>query len=343
MTTLRHRQHQHREQERKQQSRTSSSIRTSTRILQCLLLIVGLTLIINLSREKFINNELLPAVILQQNAAETTTTPTTTTTTTTTTTSSTWKTLIKAMKPAIRAAKAKLVAGLKKEGECALETPLCHFSDLQPLPFPSNMVQRGNGESEKTMMTGMDMLNGEACIVYGVGISTDSAFEQTMATRNCQVFAFDCTITEEAASVKNMNFTFLPICIGDDTASQHIGNTWKGVNQKDTVRIFQPLAQVMSNLHHTHIDFLKFDTEGNEWTMFESILTAPFLPRQLNFEMHLEGALPASVPPIMVKGKRRFKVNEVILRFMDVGYGIVSIEPNPFDPYCADVTLVLMK
>ena len=186
------------------------------------------------------------------------------------------------------------------------------------------MVQQGNGESEKTMMTGIDMLNGEVCIVYGVGISTDSAFEQTMATRNCQVFAFDCTITEEAASVKNMNFTFLPICIGDDTASEHLGNSWKDVNQKDdaAVRIFQPLAQVMSTLNHTHIDFLKFDTEGNEWTMFQSILTAPFLPRQLNFEMHLEGANPGPVPPILVQGKRRSKVNEIILQFMNVGYGI---------------------
>ena len=77
--------------------------------------------------------------------------------------------------------------------------------------------------------------------------------------------------------------------------------------------------------------------------MLESILSAPFLPRQLNFEMHLEGANPGPVPPILVQGKRRSKVNEIILQFMNVGYGIVSIEPNPSDPYCADVTLVLMK
>ena len=316
-----------------QKEKQDCRIQTKSTTQSHLFLIACLTLVVVhfSSPEKFLNHT-LPAEILQQETKEPVM-------------SNTWTTLITTMKPDFEAAKATLKAGLMKEGECTLDNPLCHFSDIKPLPFPSAMVQRGNGESEKTMMTGIDMVNGEACIVYGVGISTDSVFEQHMAAKNCQVFAFDCTITEEAASVKGMNFTFLPICIGDDTASEHLGNSWKDVNQKEAnaVRIFQPLAQVMSTLNHTHIDFLKFDTEGNEWTMFESILSAPFLPRQLNFEMHLEGANPGPVPPILVKGKRRFQVNEVILKFMEVGYGILSLEPNPGDHYCADVTLVLMK
>ena len=49
------------------------------------------------------------------------------------------------------------------------------------------------------MKTGLDMVHSEACIAHGVGTSTDSAFEQTLATKFCQVFAFDCTFTAEAA------------------------------------------------------------------------------------------------------------------------------------------------
>ena len=295
MTTISQQQQQ--QKQRKKWTRAASSVGTMMETLRRILIVSLTLLLVCLLRLKFLDNDLFLAETLPTMTAKTIHTASTSAER-----SSEWKTLIMAMKPFLETAKATLVAGLAKEGECTPETPKCHFSDIQPLPFPPTMVQRGNGESAKTMMTGIDMTNGKACIVYGVGISLDSAFEQRMATMNCQVFAFDCTITAEAASVKGMNFTFQPICIGDESASQHIGSTWKDVNQKDAnvVLNFQSLAQVMSTLKHTHIDFLKFDTEGNEWTMFESILTAPFLPRQLNFEMHLEGALPASVPPILV-------------------------------------------
>jgi hypothetical protein len=254
-----------------------------------------------------------------------------------------WDAVVVAMQPALADAKNRFEEGLEKEAECT--GGLCHFSDIRPLPFPPSMVQRGNGESQKTMLTGILSKEKDDCIVYGIGISTDSSFEQHMATQNCKVFGFDCTITEEADSVKGKDYTFLPICIGDDTASDQLGKGWSLVNQKseNQTRLFQPLSQVMSTLNHTKVDILKFDVEGNEWTLFESILAAPFLPRQLNFELHLMGANPGPVPPALVQGKRRKAVNEVMLRLLEVGYGVVSLEPNPGDRYCAEVTMVLMK
>ena len=254
-----------------------------------------------------------------------------------------WEAVVVAMQPALADAKQRLEEGLTKEEEC--KGGRCHFSDITPLPFPPSMVQHGNGESEKTTLTGILSQKKEDCIVYGIGISTDSSFEQRMAIQNCQVFGFDCTITEEADSVKGKDFTFLPICIGEDTASDNLGKTWSITNGKDAnqTRLFQPLSQVMSTLNHTKVDILKFDVEGNEWALMDSVLAAPFLPRQLNFELHLMGAYSGAVPPDLVQGKRRKAVNELMLRLMEAGYGVVSLEPNPGDSYCAEITMVLMK
>ena len=100
----------------------------------------------------------------------------------------------------------------------------------------------------------------------------------------------------------------------------------------------------MNDLGHDQIDYLKFDLEGSEWTIFESILELPHhsLPRQINFEMHTEGASPNAVSPALVKGKRRKAVNEILLRFLDAGYGILDIERNPNDYQCAELTLLLI-
>ena len=258
-----------------------------------------------------------------------------------------WEAVVVAMQPALADAKQRLEKGLEREEECkeGRRRGHCHFSDISPLPFPPSMVQRGNGETEKTTLTGILSQQKDDCIVYGIGISTDSSFEQSMATQNCQVFGFDCTITEEADSVKGKDFTFLPICIGEDTASDHLGKAWSTTNLKDTneIRLFQPLSQVMSTLNHTKVDILKFDVEGNEWALMDSVLAAPFLPRQLNFELHLMGANPGPVPPNLVQGKRRKAVNELMLRLMEAGYGVVSVEWNRFDTFCAEITMVLMK
>ena len=65
-------------------------------------------------------------------------------------------------------------------------------------------------------------------VIYGAGIAGDSNFEQGM-TGDCEVHAFDCTVSREAAVVTGKNFTFHQTCVGD---AQHVSDeTVKVLNQ----------------------------------------------------------------------------------------------------------------
>jgi hypothetical protein len=251
-----------------------------------------------------------------------------------------WSLVMDGLRPAIgpyrATARAKLMAG--RNTSCT--TPRCHFDDIQPfVPLAPPLIWKGDGEADKTMMD-PSLTNKDDCILYGIGIHTDSTFEQAMAPF-CNVHAFDCTITHEQESVKGKDFTFHQLCIGEEEALK--GTNW-GFGDAKTHMKFKTLMQAMKDLGHSRIDYLKFDTEGSEWTIFESILALPKerLPRQLNFEMHTQGAAKHAVPETLVLGKTRGAVNDIMLRFMDVGYGILDFQPNKWDGACAELTLILL-
>jgi len=265
-----------------------------------------------------------------------------------------WSQVIAGLRPAMgpyrEAARNKLTAAIDRDLLCdtvstnkKINWVNCGgdpFSDIEPfVPLAPPIIMKGNGEIQKTIMDPALMNSKEDCLLYAVGISTDSEFEQLMAPF-CTIHAFDCTITEEEPSVKDQDFAFHQICIGN-TQGALIGPTWVKDNR---TLVFNSLQEVMKDLGHDQIDYLKFDVEGSEWTMFESILELPHhtLPRQINFEMHTEGANEGAVSPVLVEGKRRKAVNEVILRFLNVGYCILDMERNPNDGKCAEFTLLLM-
>ena len=265
-----------------------------------------------------------------------------------------WSQVIAGLRPAMgpyrEAARNKLTAAIDRDLLCdtvstnkKINWVNCGgdpFSDIEPfVPLAPPIIMKGNGEIQKTIMDPALMNSKEDCLLYAVGIGPDSQFEQLMAPF-CTTHAFDCTITGEEPTVKDQDFTFHQICIGRAEGAL-IGTSWVSHNQ---TLIFKTLQQVMNDLGHDQIDYLKFDTEGSEWTIFESILELPHhsLPRQINFEMHTEGASPNAVSPALVKGKRRKAVNEILLRFLDAGYGILDIERNPNDYQCAELTLLLI-
>ena len=75
----------------------------------------------------------------------------------------------------------------------------------------------------------------------------------------CTIHAFDCTITEEEPSVKDQDFAFHQICIGN-TQGALIGPTWVKDNR---TLVFNSLQEVMKDLGHDQIDYLKFDVEDD--------------------------------------------------------------------------------
>lgn len=78
--------------------------------------------------------------------------------------------------------------------------------------------------------------------------------------------------------------------------------------------------------------------------LFEDILALPpdRRPMQLSFELHTQGANPGPVKKSLVAGKGHAAVNQLFLRLMDAGYGVVAGEVNVQDDYCAEFVVVRM-
>ena len=202
----------------------------------------------------------------------------------------------------------------------------CIFEDvLISLPYTAPMLGK-KGSYNFASDSDKNILNPELyaskenpCLVYGLGVNTDSQFESRMA-KYCSVHAFDCTTSVKSPSVINQPFKFHQICIGDpiklDEQTEGIAIT--NPNPGRPLH-FKHLEQVMAELGHK-IDIMKFDIEGGEWTLLEYILECPqSAPHQLLFEMHTQGANRQWVPSSIVKNKSKQAVNQKFLCLHDMG------------------------
>jgi len=220
--------------------------------------------------------------------------------------------------------------------------------DLELTPPLIDHIPVELGAPEKGLLggknlVGLDQLkNKKGCLVYSMGVSGNSAFEEAMATTyGCTVHAFDCTVPEDFPSVKNKHFIFHPWCIGED--NKGLDNLQYGNRAGNSGFVFKTLADSMKELGHSSMDLLKFDIEGFEWQLFENELLKDgntVLPNQISFEMHTEGAKPWAVPKENTAGHSNHEVNKVFLEFHKLGYRVVSKELNRHDHACAEFVMV---
>lgn len=177
----------------------------------------------------------------------------------------------------------------------------------------------------------------QPCVVYGIGIANDSAFETLLAGR-CEVHAFDCTVPADFPSVRNKNFTFHPVCIGH---TRGISSTVYGQNaQNESLLRFESLQNVMRRLGHRKVDVMKIDIEGAEWQLLHQLFSSASLPDLLLFELHTEDANQAAVPPDLVARKGKVAVNRLFAKLEQLGYRVFWKETNKGDPACSEFSLL---
>ena len=191
-------------------------------------------------------------------------------------------------------------------------------------------------------------LNG-TCVVYGAGIAYEPSFEINVAKNFvCAVHEFDCTMLDRerlqtfVERQKDIpNLAFHPWCVGemDSDANKKIneGRFVYDMSKLSTKEagVLVRLEEIMDRLGHEDLDVLKFDIEGFEWRLFESILKSKKLPRQMSFELHTRHASRAYVPPPLVAGKGKEAVVELFDRLYSLGYRVVAKALN-LDQRCAE-------
>mmetsp|Transcript_11207 Transcript_11207/g.19187 ORF Transcript_11207/g.19187 Transcript_11207/m.19187 type:complete len:532 (+) Transcript_11207:42-1637(+) len=219
---------------------------------------------------------------------------------------------------------------------------------LPALPLPDKLVRKGSqlGDEDRDVVGPQTLSKlGSECIAYTFGVAYELGYERSLtADYGCTVHAFDCTMLDGKRLMEYLNLisgypnlVFHPWCIGEHKS------TYAGW-ENQTTGVFLGLEEVMTKLGHKAIDLLKFDIEGNEWALFDTLLKTrkDLLPHQLAFEIHTYGAQHSAVPQDLVGDKGERETAELFNRLYDAGYMLTSKAVNVKDPSCAEMLMVRM-
>ena len=207
------------------------------------------------------------------------------------------------------------------------------------LPHSDVHVSDGKGQDDKFFALPILQRKGKDCVVYAAGLAGEARFEMMLSNlTSCEVHGFDCTLRTKQPEWK---FSFHDWCLGKERSFE--SNTYsKDKTSTGESFVFKSLSDVRRDLGHSHIDLLKFDIEGFEWELLDSLLQSDDsdLPSEILFELHTEGANPVFVPSSVVSGKSRTAVNILFLRLFDRGYRVTNVEINNGDSRCAEFALM---
>ena len=200
---------------------------------------------------------------------------------------------------------------------------------------PDGLVRYGVGDGGK-FICGLQKLELQTgCIIYSVGSHYDFGFENDMVAHTpCDVYTFDCTVdakSDHFPKTLDPRIHFAPLCVGHENSTD------------DPNRKFLSLPSLTAMFNHSIIHLLKFDIEGYEFQLVESIFAAylrrpqevdRILPFQISFEIH---SLQAN------NGAVHLSTGDMSLLWTtltDLGYSVISRENNPGCGICAEFTMV---
>ena len=181
---------------------------------------------------------------------------------------------------------------------------------------PAKIAQLDEAKRLRTMWTGLERHGSyyggkwirensldESSIIYSAGTGEDISFDISILDRyGAVVHAFDPTpraidFASEFAAMEP-KFQFEPIGVsGAQTGKatfhmpknpEHVSCTQFDNGGEPIDLEVKPIAQLMAEFGHDHIDLFKMDIEGAEYELLEHILSMdpPLLPRQLLIEFH---------------------------------------------------------
>lgn len=138
-------------------------------------------------------------------------------------------------------------------------------------------------------------------IVYSVGIGEDISFDLSMIKKyGVTIHAFDPTPKSLAWLARQdlpPQFIAHPVGLSDEEGTLKFyppaNDDWvshsliDNKSGREALEVpVKPLASLMEDLSHEHIDILKMDIEGAEYSVIEALVTSPIRPGMLLVEFH---------------------------------------------------------
>jgi hypothetical protein len=174
----------------------------------------------------------------------------------------------------------------------------------------------GDGDGGKILCSLDSLATKTGCVVYSLGSANNYKFEEAILKETpCHVHTFDCTV--DGRSINPSRHTFHKWCIGTKNGYR----TW---------------CNITESLGHTHVDILKMDIEGFEYSVLAGLHTSDELPLQISMEFHtrlhdVNAALPATAAGLAL----------VFMHLAELGYGAYSQEVNPMAPdWCSEFSFI---
>jgi len=115
----------------------------------------------------------------------------------------------------------------------------------------------------------LDVPLNNLCIVYSIGVGYDWAFDSYFGRKGCEVHSFDPTVILPTLLDENVHFHYLGL--GGNSGPGDLSGKFTHPKFGRVDDNVEPLAKIMSDLGHDHLDILKVDCEGCEWPAFEQI------------------------------------------------------------------------
>jgi FkbM family methyltransferase len=168
---------------------------------------------------------------------------------------------------------------------------------------------------------------GARSIVYSGGVGNDISFEHELVKRfGCEIVLCDPSPTAARTMSLPENrirqFHFCPVALANYTGTLRLstplngdGDWWLSNHLAGDLEVAcTDLPTLMSGHRHHHIDLLKLDIEGSEYSVLDDLLARRIPVRQLCVEYH-HGLLP---------GIRRGRTIMSILKLLRHGYRLID-------------------